>query len=870
MKKKLLALCLSATMILSLITPAAFAEEPEGECCGACGQVVSECICEITDESTPCEVCGEVECVCPPEEAACEVCGEVECVCEKIEELPEEEVPGAAAPEIPEEPTACEECGEIECVCEGAEATDGSIAESEKIDETITDNNSGVVVKVVAPEGAFPAGTTVSVVSVSDDETIAEITNALVEQDAEYTFGPLAYDITFEYNGEEIQPAEGFQVDVSFDMSFATEGEITNLNVYHMEEIIEDATPEVATFASRMSFFANREVNTSISYVAELVSSNAGSNSIEFSADSFSIYAVIGNYSNDWNYYQITMTVGDSLQVSTSTTGNNYNYSWRIIEGDNDSFALSNTNNRQATIMAVEEGEITLQCTVTQRTWQTVTTVTTETKKVVALPTVGNSVNDDIIFANIDKAYISGDTEYENTYGPYVMKIRFEDTNGNVLKYADGATVGEDYYVFDSDTNIDVNTFAASAPDGYTYAGAFFYWSGHFSDDKVYVTNVDRVNSNTAYGSHLYYSGTHSTSGAGRWTYQASGVLHVVYAPIEDVHTVIFKDHCGYELANYALAHNDRGVKFPSGYVDNVDNMADALIPNHHAAHDPGYAFIGNWVVTGGGSGIDGTYTTATLKSAITKWNITSNITITAQCSEPEITINYVVIGPEGCGSVAPDSETVKVASEEAEGSIATATEPYSFVGWFSDEAGTELISEEEKFVPQKVDGKNVAATYYAKFELAVADLKITKTGWQSIDPNQSFIFDVKNSKGELVNRVTICENGSVVLKDLPVDTYTVEEVENWSWRYTATRYIPGGFRESVKDLEAKATANDSRSVNLTNGDQQILVVNERDQIYWLDGDNYCQNIFDGTVNVWGEAVLNESDYSKKKPDEDE
>ena len=70
MKKKLLALLLSGAMILSLTTPVALAEEPEGECCGACGQVVSECICEITDESTPCEVCGEVECVCPPEEAA--------------------------------------------------------------------------------------------------------------------------------------------------------------------------------------------------------------------------------------------------------------------------------------------------------------------------------------------------------------------------------------------------------------------------------------------------------------------------------------------------------------------------------------------------------------------------------------------------------------------------------------------------------------------------------------------------------------------------------------------------------------------------------------------------------------------------------
>ena len=50
MKKKLLALLLSGAMILSLTTPVALAEEPEGESC---------------------DYCGVVECVCPPEEAAC-------------------------------------------------------------------------------------------------------------------------------------------------------------------------------------------------------------------------------------------------------------------------------------------------------------------------------------------------------------------------------------------------------------------------------------------------------------------------------------------------------------------------------------------------------------------------------------------------------------------------------------------------------------------------------------------------------------------------------------------------------------------------------------------------------------------------------
>lgn len=602
----------------------------------------------------------------------------------------------------------------------------------------------------------------------------------------------------------EWQPEEGDQVTITFDAAALGMQNGDEFVIYHQHEGV---------------------VSVSDVYIVE-------NDQLTFQSNGFSIYVVVGTYSNDWNYnnYQITMTTGDSRQVTSTSNGRAYK--WTLVDGDVDSFRLTNTNNKTATLRAVAPGEATLQCEITTNNGRT----TEETMKVVALASVGDSVNDDIIFANIDKAYRKGDTEYENTYGPYVMKIRFEDDDGNVLKYADGTTVGEDYYVFDSETNIDVNTFAASAPDGYTYAGAFFYWSGHFSGDKVYVTSVDRDNSKVSAGSYLWYSGTHSTSGAGRWYYQASGVLHIVYVPIDEVHTVIFKDHCGYELANYALQHNDSGVKFPAGYVDNIDNMEDTLIPNHHTAHDAGYEFSGNWIVTGGGRGIDGTYTTAELKSAITKWNITSNITITAECAEPDVTIQYEVVGPEGCGTVTPTAETVKVTGT-ANGSTAAVNDNYRFVGWYSDAECTTQISTELQYVPSKnADGKHVAATYYAKFEAANADLTITKSGADDVDENQIFLFTI-TGPNDLSMQVVINGNRSVTIKNLPIGEYTITENQDWAWRYSLTGIT------AAKDAEATVTGS-AITVDLTAEGETVSFTNTRSQGYWLGGDSFVENVF--------------------------
>lgn len=220
---------------------------------------------------------------------------------------------------------------------------------------------------------------------------------------------------------------------------------------------------------------------------------------------------------------------------------------------------------------------------------------------------------------------------------------------------------------------------------------------------------------------------------------------------------------------------------------------------------------------------VDPTSQTLTIKieeDATAKLNI-----ITFYYTEQEVEIKYVAVGN---GSVDPESETLKALTGTAQGSAATADTNYKFVGWYSDEECTNLLSEDVKYVPTKendaawVDG----TTYYAKFELDVADLTITKTGTiNPYDTNQSFIFRV-NGPNNFSLDVVINGTGSVTVKDLPIGTYTVTEITEWSWRYT-----PDGGAE--------------KSVTLGAGNNEVIFNNTRNgNIYWLAGDSFKENQF--------------------------
>ena len=206
--------------------------------------------------------------------------------------------------------------------------------------------------------------------------------------------------------------------------------------------------------------------------------------------------------------------------------------------------------------------------------------------------------------------------------------------------------------------------------------------------------------------------------------------------------------------------------------------------------------------------------------------------------SEQTVEIKYEVVGPDGCGTLDNYQEAqLKVTTGEVKGSTPTAADGFKFVGWYKDQDCTQPVDagwvEDSKLTPDKTKNYGTAekpvmgyeaATYYAKFEYDVADLTITKQGWEGIDEGQSFLFDVTGQNGYR-KRVVINGNGSVTIKGLKIGTYTVTEATSWSWRYTATS---GSQSIELKPAETNA----------------VTFVNTRSNHKWLGGDAYKKNIF--------------------------
>ena len=205
--------------------------------------------------------------------------------------------------------------------------------------------------------------------------------------------------------------------------------------------------------------------------------------------------------------------------------------------------------------------------------------------------------------------------------------------------------------------------------------------------------------------------------------------------------------------------------------------------------------------------------------------------------TEQTVDIKYVVVGPDGCGTLDNYQESqLKVMTGEVKGSMPAVAEGFKFVGWYKDQDCTQFVDAawvaDSKLTPDKTKNYGTAekavmgyeaATYYAKFEYDAADLTITKTGWEAIDENQSFIFKVVGDGFE--KKVVIKGNGSVTIKGLKIGTYTITEVTDWSWRYTPD--------EIVKTITLQPTQ--------TN---EVTFANTRANDKWLGGDAYSQNKF--------------------------
>ncbi len=198
---------------------------------------------------------------------------------------------------------------------------------------------------------------------------------------------------------------------------------------------------------------------------------------------------------------------------------------------------------------------------------------------------------------------------------------------------------------------------------------------------------------------------------------------------------------------------------------------------------------------------------------------------------EQNVTITYIPV-PLDAGTVSTGTETVRAVNGTLAGSAPTPKDGYRFVGWYTNIQCTnpvpsDWVDSNNKLTPQKQDGIYHSATYYAKFEKAVAPLTIQKTGWDEIDEKQTFLFRVKGTDEKTKDidmLVTVHGNDKTTIADLPIGSYTVTEQTDWSWRYTPK--------------------NGTQTVTLTPSGATLTFDNDRTQTYWLDGDSYSVNHF--------------------------
>lgn len=129
----------------------------------------------------------------------------------------------------------------------------------------------------------------------------------------------------------------------------------------------------------------------------------------------------------------------------------------------------------------------------------------------------------------------------------------------------------------------------------------------------------------------------------------------------------------------------------------------------------------------------------------------------------------------------------------------------------------------------------------------AITSLTIKKDGWNSVDPNQTFLFTVTGSdaEGQPINlTVTVHEDDSVTIDGLIIgNSYTITEKVDWSWRYTFKSWT---FKTG--ETVINTGTNNGAVIQLVESGNNITFENNRPMEYWLDGDSWCDNRFMANV----------------------
>ncbi len=146
-------------------------------------------------------------------------------------------------------------------------------------------------------------------------------------------------------------------------------------------------------------------------------------------------------------------------------------------------------------------------------------------------------------------------------------------------------------------------------------------------------------------------------------------------------------------------------------------------------------------------------------------------------------------------------SQTIEVVNGNGtnlfSGSTPTAKIGYRFDGWYADEACTVQVGnkgtvKDGKLVPamRNLDAMPKVNVFYAKFVPVLGSMTIERQNGTADEGNGDRVFVYRITAADdpaFELYVSIKGNGSVTIKDMICREYTVEQQNNWSWRYNDT-----------------------------------------------------------------------------------
>lgn len=198
-------------------------------------------------------------------------------------------------------------------------------------------------------------------------------------------------------------------------------------------------------------------------------------------------------------------------------------------------------------------------------------------------------------------------------------------------------------------------------------------------------------------------------------------------------------------------------------------------------------------VVTAAAESIDGYHCVSTVSQSIVLRPDDRQNEIIFYYEPLQYTVEYRVWAYNG-GTLDNTLEVV-VEKNPFKGATPTAKSGYTFDGWYQDAACTIPVGEKGtvdatgKLTPKRSELLPAPQTnvFYARFKAVYGNVTITREAREDeSNGDGTYVYRLTSTDNPAyVVEVTVPKGGSTTVYDLPCGSYTVEQVNSWSWRYS-------------------------------------------------------------------------------------